>query len=206
MQRGLAPILIILILAGALALAGGAYYLGTKRSKTLLAPFAAPSQTPQPTSSTDETVDWEIYIDEQAGFSFKYSPDDFVFNNKTEQTVVFDSFFNPGNQKVGSVLKVSSPPTIDPSNIKICPDQATDLKDLKECIEKDGSYDLTTKKILGENQVITFSINKNPAGMADSYYVIQILKEPKVEFKHRLYGGGQHELLERIVATVQFLK
>lgn len=34
MQKGLATILIVLILTGAIALAGGAYYLGTKRSET----------------------------------------------------------------------------------------------------------------------------------------------------------------------------
>lgn len=83
MQKGLATILIVLILTGAITLAGGAYYLGTKRSETLqervdkqnpVAPFAAPSQPPQSTPSTDETADWKTYTNTKVGFSLKYPP------------------------------------------------------------------------------------------------------------------------------------
>lgn len=82
MQRGLSPILIILVLAGIIALASGAYYLGTKKSETFqervdkqnpVAPFTS-SQTPQPTSSTDDTVNWKTYTfnNKIQSLQFKY--------------------------------------------------------------------------------------------------------------------------------------
>lgn len=76
-QKGLAPILIVLILAGAVALAFGAYYLGTKRSETLQQrvdkqnPVIFPSQPPQLTPKIDETDNWKTYTS-RFGFEFKY--------------------------------------------------------------------------------------------------------------------------------------
>lgn len=87
-QKGLAPILIILILAGVIALTFGVYYLGIRRSETLqqrvdkqnpVAPFTTPPQSSQTTSSTDETVyteatrsaNWKTYTS-RFDFEFKY--------------------------------------------------------------------------------------------------------------------------------------
>lgn len=77
MQKGLATILIVLILAGAIALATGAYYLGTRRSETLQErvdkqnPNFSPTTKPTPTN-VDETANWKTYTNIKYGYLIKY--------------------------------------------------------------------------------------------------------------------------------------
>ena len=95
MQKGLSPILMILILAGAVVLVMGGYYFGTKRTETFQErlsrqnPMVFPSQNPQVTNkpsvdtstlinTTDENASWKIYTasacKECKKFSFLYPP------------------------------------------------------------------------------------------------------------------------------------
>lgn len=86
-QKGLAPILIILVLAGIVAIAVGAYYYGRitspKNDFFDQNPMVFPSQQPQltdkpapdtstRTSTTDETANWKTYTNNQYSFYFKY--------------------------------------------------------------------------------------------------------------------------------------
>lgn len=71
-QKGLAPILIVLILA---FLVGG-YLVYQKQPKPTPSPSApsTTSYTPQP-SPVNETANWKIYTSNKYRFSFKYNPD-----------------------------------------------------------------------------------------------------------------------------------
>lgn len=76
-QKGLAPIVIVLILTGAIILAGGGYYLG--RSSTKLTNSDISSTVPSPIMTAgsvseiaDETANWETYINKDYGYQIKY--------------------------------------------------------------------------------------------------------------------------------------
>ncbi len=77
-QKGVAPILIVLLIA----LAIGGYFLYQQQAKTTL-PTPSPTQTttqpsPNPTNTspvpngTGETTSWKTYTDTELGISFKY--------------------------------------------------------------------------------------------------------------------------------------
>lgn len=71
-QKGLAPILIVLILAATLV---GGYFIYQRQAVPKPyhpAPTAAPEIKPSPTS--DETVNWKTYTNSMYGFAFQYPP------------------------------------------------------------------------------------------------------------------------------------
>ncbi|KKQ36467.1 MAG: hypothetical protein US86_C0001G0400 [Candidatus Daviesbacteria bacterium GW2011_GWA2_38_24] len=68
-QKGLTPVLVLVIIALIGAGLFGAYYLGTQQSKSQNTQSQA---TLTPTSQTDETASWEEYVDSKHGYSIKY--------------------------------------------------------------------------------------------------------------------------------------
>jgi len=74
MQKGFAP---ILILVGVLVLiAGGVYYLGIKKApvqqvQNPMVTFQTAQATPTP-STSDQTVNWKTYTNNENNYSFKY--------------------------------------------------------------------------------------------------------------------------------------
>ena len=132
MQKGQAP---ILILVGILiiAVAGGAYYLGTFKNVKLQ------SQNPVVTSiqvsaspvssstfvasstpiSSDETANWKIYINSQFGFSVKYPPSWILHEYSVDKTYRLVSIVitnkekdinlsSDGNPKIGFVIEINT--------------------------------------------------------------------------------------------------
>jgi hypothetical protein len=71
MQKGFAPILIVVLIA--LVVGGGAYYLGTKKSS--LPTF---SSSKIPSTIFDETANWKTYTNTKFGYSLKYPADKFT--------------------------------------------------------------------------------------------------------------------------------
>lgn len=97
-QKGLAPIIIILIVVGIVAISGGVYWWQKSAPKenvpapTFTAPTAptsptsiptptAPTPSPTPTPKPDETSNWKIYQSERLGFEIKY-PENWVSEEK----------------------------------------------------------------------------------------------------------------------------
>lgn len=85
-QKGLAPIIIILIVVAILA--GGilAWQCGWISKTPTPTPTSTPTPTPTPTSTPDETADWKTYTNEEYGFEVKY-PDSWIIDEKTYNTV-----------------------------------------------------------------------------------------------------------------------
>ncbi|MDP2860188.1 MAG: hypothetical protein Q8N98_00575, partial [bacterium] len=89
-NKGLAPILIVLMIVGVLALGGGTYYFLTKRTQkpvscTLEAKIcpdgsAVGRTSPNcefaqcPTAKPEETADWKTHTDSNLNYSFQYPP------------------------------------------------------------------------------------------------------------------------------------
>lgn len=73
MQKGFAPIIVIIGILVIAALTGGAYYLGTQKPP---APTPVINQRSKATPTTvDETADWKTYTNTLIGFALKYPPD-----------------------------------------------------------------------------------------------------------------------------------
>lgn len=86
MQKGFAPILLlvgILILA---TIAGGAYYFSTKNfSKSTLQPTIQTSQPQNPSPTTNPTAYWKTYTDAKNGYEIKYPNDKLTSCSSTIQ-------------------------------------------------------------------------------------------------------------------------
>lgn len=67
-NRGFTPIILLIIL-GILAVAGGAYYVG---KKSVSAPVALNSDGLSVTPTSTPIADWKVYVDDTYGFSFQY--------------------------------------------------------------------------------------------------------------------------------------
>lgn len=101
-HKGFVPILIILILAGAIALAGGAYYLGRSTGKAIILkpgnnsiitfqpePSSIPTKNSEititPSPIPDETADWESFKDTDYGYYFKYPKNFWITSTTVEK-------------------------------------------------------------------------------------------------------------------------
>jgi hypothetical protein len=73
-EKGLAPVLIILLVALVLAAIGGAYYFGIQQKQPVSTPQVV--QKTQPTaSSSAEIADWKTYTDSKFGYTLSYPGD-----------------------------------------------------------------------------------------------------------------------------------
>ncbi len=70
-NKGIAPLIVILIAAGILALGSGGYYAVKKYKTPIAQPGIAKNQT-STQSAQDETAGWKTYINVQYGFKFSY--------------------------------------------------------------------------------------------------------------------------------------
>ena len=148
MQKGLSPILMILILAGVTVLTGGAYYFGK-----ITAPkndffdqnsMVFPSQQPQSTNkpaintsalrnTTDETANWKTYTSDNYGYSFKY-PSSFWIRSVTTYKKISD------NQNVATIGDAALPTANTVASISVTDiqkKQGESLVDLMNSYMKD---------------------------------------------------------------------
>lgn len=90
-QKGLAPIIIIVLIA---LTAIGVYFLGTKNILELPTFPLSPTLSPSPTSTPDPTANWKIYTSSEFGFTFKY-PQDWDVKKETPEIVKYREFGSP---------------------------------------------------------------------------------------------------------------
>ncbi len=69
-NRGIAPLIVILIVAGILALSGGGYYAVKKYKTPIVQPGIAKNQTS--TQSAQEIAGWKTYTNSQYGYQIDY--------------------------------------------------------------------------------------------------------------------------------------
>lgn len=97
-QRGLAPILIILLLTAAV----GGYFLYQKQVKPATAPQITAQSSPSP---KDETVNWKTYTIQKVLFSMKYPPNWTVTEkkfNESEEEIIFSGSEGKISFKIGT--------------------------------------------------------------------------------------------------------
>jgi len=82
-NKGISPIVIILIASGVLILAGGGWYLYHTNIKSN---DKIPIQNPQ---MVDETANWKIYRNDTYGFSFRYPSNWFIRESSNKTSVDF---------------------------------------------------------------------------------------------------------------------
>lgn len=100
MQKGFAPVLILVGILVIMAIAGGAYYFGKISNKPTPTPPLV-TQT-QPTKAVDETANWKTFVNTVYGYSISYPSDWSVVTGKncqldTSEATAQDSFicFSP---------------------------------------------------------------------------------------------------------------
>lgn len=93
MQKGQAPILVLVGLIALIVIAGGLFYMGrlsvpkNPPQTTISKPESSTNSYQQPSPSVkepiqnDKTADWKVYISEDKTFSFKY-PSDWIYETK----------------------------------------------------------------------------------------------------------------------------
>lgn len=75
MQKGFAPILILVGILIIMVVAGGAFYFGRQTTPKPQTQNPVVTSTPQPSPSPDETSNWKTYTNTKNGYSFKYPSD-----------------------------------------------------------------------------------------------------------------------------------
>lgn len=80
-QKGLAPILVALLIAVAI----GGYLVYTNYSNNRVKPTPSPKPTTQPSSAPDLTANWKTYTNAKFGYYLKYPTDWSSFIPSTEQ-------------------------------------------------------------------------------------------------------------------------
>lgn len=115
-QKGIAPILIILLIAAAI----GGYLVYTNYSnlsrvksrdnRTKVTPPPSTQITPLPSSTPDATVNWKTYINTKYNFSLKYPP-----NWKLDSSILDSSILVEGGIPIGQENKY--PQRVDLRNI-----------------------------------------------------------------------------------------
>src|SRR3990167_10750180 len=90
MQKCFAPILILLGIFLAAAIAGGAYYLGTRKPANVT---PSPSSNPNETANPDSIgANWKTYTNSKRGYEFKY-PDLYKLREIQASTSEFEGVY-----------------------------------------------------------------------------------------------------------------
>ncbi len=190
MQKGSAPLIIILGMLVILGIVGGAYYFGKSLSKTPDKSKACteeakqcpdgsfvgrvgpncefkpcPSVTPK---TSDETANWKMYINQKFGFSMKYPKDWIVKENGNNSIWVSNTNEETliiGVKNATDTVKITKSGTVDVKELV----KRGDVEFLQQLVEKDAlvfkGNDMSVmydqaKEIPRGNLVFTLSLDK----------------------------------------------
>ena len=200
MQKGLGVIYVLIGVLIIAAVAGGAYYVGSKKAPISVTknPVSIP-QTPQPTSSsTDKTANWKTYTNTKLKFSFSY-PNTYKFEKEDNERATFSGIFQLGDQVILSELIVNFQPTLDLKALKSCKDiQFED--NVTTCIDEK----VITKNVNGIQMNVFHIMTGSKNSQVATSYVYQIINNPKIEFIHKVLGGGVVARVDQILSTFKF--
>ncbi|MDO8429384.1 MAG: hypothetical protein Q7S88_02030 [Candidatus Daviesbacteria bacterium] len=216
MQKGFTlTYLIIGILVTALVLSGVYIYkLQTQKDRVfqdqygmpIIVPSQALQQNNKPTPETkpddraDETASWKTYTNTKLKFEFRY-PENYKFEREDSGKATFSGTFGPGNQIIPSELVVYFSPTLNLKTLKNCKDARFEANISTTCIV-DGEVNV---KNVGGIQMNTFHISVGlKESMPTSSYVYQTVNQPKIEFIHKVLGGGVETRVDKILSTFKF--
>ena len=108
-QKGLAPILIIILIA---VMAVGGYLLYQKQIKPVAVPQFSPSPVVSPVispiaSSSADTANWKTYTNSKYGFTLKYPQNLSV--KETSNIIIFNAVGNKDNETVFALIVYENP-------------------------------------------------------------------------------------------------
>ncbi len=173
-EKGLSPILVILLIA---VLIGG--YLIYSGKINLNKSTTANIQTIQPAPTNNVTSE-KTYINKQLGVMFQYPPS-YTLEKDTPSEVSFTILFQPGNQKVTSLIVTTS--LTDPKAVTI------------------NHQSNAINGMFGGRPVIFFHDEGGDAGTE----FIQTTELPKVEVRIITNGGGETKNQDLIKSSFKFL-
>lgn len=134
MQRGLVPILVIVLFAAVLV-GGVLLYTNYSRNQAKLISSQQVTLTPRPTQ--DPTANWKIYVDKKYGFSFQYPS--FLSVKEDESLEKYGApslkqigFYNPSNNEK------FDPDAINMNILRYDINRAKDDDDLKDGFSEDA--------------------------------------------------------------------
>lgn len=190
-QRGLAPLVIIILIA----LAVGGYLLYQKQLKPAV--ISQPSPTPTPVAS-DQFADWKTYTNAQAGFQIRY-PSFYQLIKEDSNSASFGFKDTVGNGPFEYLV--------------ITKDLLIDYRSLVVCTNTTNNPDIVADKLpcLTEN-ISDANIDGIPAkslyftqGVDSNFHVVQTTTKPFIQAKMNVSGGGLERDFNKILSTFKFL-
>ncbi len=103
MQKGFAPIFILVGILVLTVVAGGAYYFGKSQAPKSQNPLPIVTSIASPSATPDETANWKTYTSEDTTFSFKY-PSDWIYETKKTTLEVKGKKYNATSVLAGRPL------------------------------------------------------------------------------------------------------
>ena len=201
-QKGLAPILIVLLIA----LGIGGYLIYTNYSNNFTKPAKYVQITPTPTESTSiaETANWKTYTNNEYKFSLKYPPEYAV---KGEGKII-DLLEEDACCDSGFQIWLDESRFENSQSLIRCDRAKEEIKlnpafPRSDCLEDGKRYgqnaDIVSIK-LANVEAISFYVADTGVGHLD--HIIQTKKEPRIQIRYPT--GNVKSIYDQILPTFKF--
>lgn len=201
-QKGLAPILIVLIIA----LAVGGYFLYQGKTKLSVIPqsvvqsSSSPEANPVSTSSA-ETANWKIYKNSNLGFELKYP--DLLYSGLEKQENVTFGYSGKGGAPI-PYLTITEIGLLDYKNLFSSKCLKYQGLQIEYCVEKGSNWnqekDINDIK-LDEKDAKSFYVSD----FTCKYHIVQTISEPFIELRMCISRDISDEVFKQILSTFKFL-
>lgn len=205
MQKGFAPILILVGILVIIGIAGGAYYLGKSQNSQPKSQSQVVSQTPTPSPNANlvpnasaETANWKTYINDTYAFQIKY-PEKFNLNENIRKENFYDNLVSISyqNTKIISIRAIY--------DIDIYENTKTQDVAIREVVDSGFKYNITTALISGYNSTITILEKSQPLdNLSLKFHTIATIAHPKKNLFIEISSSLNKEELDQILSTFKF--